>query len=178
MSQFVNFNKRSVTLPPGCKDLIDVLASTRKKRKASSVPETFAPLEIHKERFPSAGLAQLERFVGLLLHPRGEACVIQIAAEALSNPVTLYCSKAEKMAGIVLDPRDVPQEEAVRSFFHSRATGSLLESAHEGTATLLYPLPRHVAAASALVRELIQEVFALGSDAGLDFEHYDIEKTG
>ena len=73
---------------------------------------------------------------------------------------------------------DVPQEEAVRAFFHSRATEPLLESTHGGTATLLYSLPWDVAAASALVRELIQEVFALGSDAGLDFEHYDIEKTG
>jgi hypothetical protein len=178
MSQFVNFNKRSVTLPPGCKDLMDVLAPARKKRRARSVPETFAPLEIHKERFPSAGLAQLERFVGLLLHPRGEACVVQIAAEALSNPIVLYCSKAEKVAGIALGARDVPQEETVRAFFHSRATEPRLESTHGGTATLLYPLPWDVAAASTLVRELIQEVFALGSDAGLDFEHYDIEKTG
>jgi hypothetical protein len=175
MSQFVNLKKRGFTLPPGCKDLIDVLAPTRKKGKAGSVSEMFAP---QKERFPSSGLAQVERFVGLLLHPRGEAFVIQITAEALRNPITLYYIKAEKAAGIVLVTSDVPQEEAVRAFFYSRAKEPLPESTQGGSATLLYPLPCEIPAASALVRGLIQEVFALGSDAGLDFEYYDIEKTG
>src|SRR5712691_4276749 len=30
MSDFVNYNKRSITLPPGCKDLIDVLRGERR----------------------------------------------------------------------------------------------------------------------------------------------------
>ncbi len=178
MSQFVNFNKRSVTLPAGCKDLIDLLAPTGKQRKPSSSVEPFAAVELHKEHFPSSGLAQLERFVGLLLHPRGEGFALELAAQAISNPIMLYCSKPEKMAGILVDARDVPQEEAVRAFFLHRATEPLLESRHEGTLTLLYPLPWDVGATSGLVRDLLQEVFALGSDAGLDFEYYDIEKTG
>lgn len=178
MSQFVNFNKRSVTLPAGCKDLIDLLAPTGYKGKPSSSMEAFASLELHKEHFSSSGLAQLERFVGLLLHPRGEGFALEIAAQAISNPITLYCSKPEKMAGILIDTRDVPQEEAIRAFFQHRATEPLLESRHEGTLTLLYRLPWDACAASALVRDLLQEVFALGSDAGLGFEYYDIEKTG
>src|SRR5262245_59742145 len=99
MSQFVNFNKRGFGLPSGCKDLMDVLAPARKKKKARSVPEAFAPLQIHKERFPSSGLAQVERFVDLLLHSRGEAFVVEITAGALRNPIVLYRSNAEKAAG-------------------------------------------------------------------------------
>ncbi|HZR18677.1 MAG TPA: hypothetical protein VFE51_15400 [Verrucomicrobiae bacterium] len=177
MSQFVNFKKRGFTLPPGCKNLIDVLKPTLQQGKAGFTSEALAPFGIQKERFPSSGLAEIERFVERLFHPRGEAFVVEIAAQALSSPIMLFCSKTERQAGIVLEPRDVPQEEAARGFFQRRGTEPLLESGHEGTPTLLYRLPRDVGAASALVRELIQEVFALGSDAGLDFEYYDIIET-
>ncbi len=154
-----------------------MLKPARKPREAGFTAEVFAPVRIHKERFASSGLAQVERFVGLLLQPRGQAFVMQITAEALRNPITLYYIKAQKAAGLHLVTHDVPQEEAVRAFFHSRATEPLPQSG-PWAANLLYPLPCDIAAASALVRELIQEVFALGSDAGLDFEYYDLDEAG
>jgi hypothetical protein len=50
MADFVNFNKRGVSLPYGCKDLADVLKKCREKR---------APFAGDKERFMEA-YAQLE----------------------------------------------------------------------------------------------------------------------
>ena len=36
MSGFVNYKKRSITLPAGCKDLVDVLARPLRRRKDAS----------------------------------------------------------------------------------------------------------------------------------------------
>jgi hypothetical protein len=178
MSEFVNFDKRGFTLTPGCKDLIDVMARARKPAKAGTLPEAFAPRNINKEHFPSAGLAQLERFVGMLLHSRGEAFVLQIAAQALKSPFVLYRNRTEQAMVIIVAACDVPEEEAVRALFAKRGTEPLEESKHAGTTILVYPLVSQVAAVSALVTELLQEVYALGDDTGLEFEYYEIEKRG
>lgn len=55
MAQFVNYKKRSFTLPPGCKNLIDVLEPSRRQTKGHTATGGFQPLEIREERFPTAG---------------------------------------------------------------------------------------------------------------------------
>lgn len=44
MSKFVNYKKRAFTLPPGCKDLIDVLAPSRRRREAYMATGGLPPL--------------------------------------------------------------------------------------------------------------------------------------
>jgi len=178
MSQFVNFKKRGFTLPPGCKDLMDLLMPPRKRDKEPFVAQVFPPLKIHKEHFPSAGLAQLERFVEMLLNSPGEAFVVSINAEGFKFPVTLYRSNAEWATAIVLVTCDVPQEEAIRDFFAARNLDPLGKSGHEGTASLVYPLPAKVPALTTLLTQLLQAVYALGEDAGLEFTYTEIEEAG
>jgi hypothetical protein len=173
MSQFVNFNKRDITLPPGCKDLSDVLAASQKQARQEPVAEDFLGLEKHKEHFGSAGMAQLERFAGMLLHSPSLAFVVEIAAPELQFPVVL--GRCGPEISVVLTTCEVPQEEAIRDFFSRRATPPCLETRDAGTTTLVHPLPAEAAAASALVAELLQAVYALSNDAGLEFEYYEIQ---
>ena len=56
MAQFVNYKKRGITLPPGCKDLIDVMAPSRRRTKAHVGASGFPPFEIKEDRFSTAGL--------------------------------------------------------------------------------------------------------------------------
>ena len=72
MAQFVNYKKRGITLPAGCKDLIDVLGPSRRQTKAHVATCGFPPLEIKEERFPTAGLAQIGRYMSMLLQWRGQ----------------------------------------------------------------------------------------------------------
>ena len=57
MSDFVNYNKRSITLPPGCKDLIDVLppnkagAKPRDRQPPTFETETLASIPKHIGNF-------------------------------------------------------------------------------------------------------------------------------
>jgi hypothetical protein len=176
MSQFVNFNKRGFTLPPGCKNLIDLLVPRHKRGKATS--ESFTPLTMHRKHFPAGDLAQLERFAGMMLHSHGEAFVMEITAQALQWPVVLCRSNAERVTAILLTTCEVPQEEAIRAFFAGRAAEPMRESTDEGIRTLVYPLPLEIAPITALLAHLLQEVYALGDDTGLELSYHEIEKAG
>ncbi len=117
MNEFVNFKMRGVTLPPGCKDLIDLLAPTRQRARGKGSSQLFPPLEVQNERFASAGLAQLGRFVGMLLNSPAEGFVISISGKGLKFPVTLYRDNAERVTAIFLFTFGVPESEAARDFF-------------------------------------------------------------
>jgi hypothetical protein len=182
MSQFINFKKRGVTLPPGCKDLIDLLRPSHKrvKVKETSAVRAFEPWEFHKENFQTAGLAQLERFVRILLQSRGEVFFMQIDGVGLKSPVTLYrySSSAERATAIAIQAWDVPQEEAIRVFFGNRSIEPLMVSANLGTSSLVYPLPSEPVSLNALLTQLLQEVYALGEDGALEFSYHEFDKTG
>lgn len=177
MSQFVNFNKRAFTLPPGCKDLIDLLAPPRKRVRPKGGSQSLPPPKVQNERFPSAGLGQLDRFVGMLLNSPAEGFVISISAKGLRFPVSLYRSNAERVTAILLVTSDVPESEAVRDFFAVRQLRPWVNRAQEDTGSLVYRLPTEVPALTALLTQLLQGVYALGEDAGLEFTYREIENT-
>src|SRR5262245_61663673 len=116
MSQFVNYKKRGFALPPGCKDLIDVLAPSRRQRKVQMKTGSFPPLEIKEERFPTAGLAQVGRYVSMLLQWRGEMFTLSVTAQDFEFPVTLYRSRSGQTTAIVLVTKEAHQEQAIRAF--------------------------------------------------------------
>lgn len=177
MSQFVNFNKRGFTLPPGCKDLIDLLAPPRKRVREKGGSQLFPPLRVLNERFATAGLAQLDRFAAMLLNSPADGIVISISANGLRFPVSLYRSKAEGITAILLIASDVPESEAVKDFFAARKLGPLANRPQEDIGSLVYRLPTEIATLAALLAELLQGVYALGEDAGLEFRYCEIKNT-
>ena len=96
MTQFVDYKKRSFTLPPGCKDLIDVLAPSRRRSKSPIATGSFRSPEIKVERFPTEGLSQIGRFVSMMLQWKGETFMLSVTGEDFEFPVTLYRSRSEQ----------------------------------------------------------------------------------
>src|SRR2546426_9384324 len=78
MRQLVNYKKRGVELPKGCKDLIDVLQGPgRAKAPLAAVGQPV--LGGGKlERFSTRGLAQIERYVNRLFESRSKVAMVSL----------------------------------------------------------------------------------------------------
>ncbi len=94
MSQFVNYAKRGFTLPPGCRDLVDLLRYPRERAKDGSVGCGWSPLSLHERLSLPGSMDDLERLLGILVHPRGATSAIEIHAEAFPCSVMLYHGEA------------------------------------------------------------------------------------
>lgn len=176
MGQFVNYKKRSFTLPPGCKNLIDVLERSRRSTRGHVGSGGFQPFELREERIPTAGLAQIGRYVAMLLQSRAELFILSVTAQDFQLPVTLYRSRSEKAVAIVLVTKEVNREDAIRAFFEQQGLKAFLAEQDVGDArSLAYPLPLDVAHATSLTAELLRSVYGVSNEAGLDFRYYEMQ---
>ena len=66
MARCVNYEKRGVELPPGCKDLIEVLKGKWKAKKPGGLAGKWKPVP-EPDLFPSGGMGQIERYVTRVL---------------------------------------------------------------------------------------------------------------
>lgn len=175
--QFVNYRKRSFTLPPGCKNLIDVLARSRRKAKGQIATCGFPPLEIKKERVPTGGLAQIGRYMEMLLQSRGELFTLSVTGPGFQYPVAFCRSRSERTVAIILVCKDARQEQAIRTLFEQHGLEASLDhlvgDTPDATRGLAYPLPLDVARATSLATELLRNVYGLSEEAGLDFLYYE-----
>ena len=172
MSEFVNYHKRGIELPPGCKDLIDVLPTSRRQRK-TYIASGFRPAKMREERFPTAGLAQIGRYVSMLLQWQGELFTLSLTAQDFEFPVTLYRSRSEGTAAVVLVTKQAQREQAIRAFFEQQGIAAWDLGAADGSRGLAYPLPSDEARAVSLITEMLRSVYGLSDEAGIDFRYYE-----
>lgn len=179
MAQFVNYKKRGCTLPPGCKDLIDVLKLSRRRTKGHILTGGFQPLKIREQEFPTAGLAQIGRYVSMLLKFRGELFTLSIRALDFEFPVTLYRYRSEQTVSIVLVTKSARRQQAIRAFFGQQGLQVVLalRDTPDAACGLTYPLPVDLARVTSLATELLRSVYGLSDEAGLSFCCYEMEKT-
>jgi hypothetical protein len=185
MAQFVNYGKRGFTLPPGCKDLIDVLVPTRRTRGAPSNLKPFYNqandfadcVRVKVDRFPEAGLAQVERYVTMVIQSGAETFALSMTMPGLEFPVTLYHSKSEQTDAIVVLTKKPDQEQNVRAFFGRQGLGILYDSLRrevpDGVFSLVCPLPSNAEIASQLTKDLLRSVYGLTEESGIDFQYHE-----
>ncbi len=170
MNRFVNYGKRSVTLPKGCKDLIDVLQARRRSPASMATPgrATLAPdqgtlgdIAIYLAR----QLQTPSRFSNLLV-------LWGDALEAVQVPLT--------EAGLELFALIRPggaSEKAVQRVFERAGIGSAggwrVDVFGTATQLLRYRLPNAAQSAAGLVREVLRVGYGLPENARLEFYYVE-----
>src|SRR5205809_661157 len=99
-------------------------------QRSHRCPDTFAAAEPDPHghrRFPAAGLAQIGRYVSMLLQWRGELFTVSITAQDFEFPVTLFRSRHERAAAIVLVTKQPQREKAIRLFFEQQSIAAVLD---------------------------------------------------
>ena len=170
MNQFVNYQQRGIELPAGCKDLIDVL---RIEHRRVSAPN----------RAPAEGLADLQRYVSLLMDSKAKLRRLTISFRHGRLPITLALSPFCTGYGpwlvsisVFVDPTKPAEEQAVRRVFDEAGIAPLIKSLVTGVGpvrALHYPLPSDACDAGRIVAEVLRSAFDVTEQAPLWFDYLE-----
>ena len=161
MNEFVNYGTRTVTLPDGCTDLIDVL-----RDKASRIPAE--PPTVMMERVPERGLASVEKYVQRLFTSQKNLFLI-----VYHDPVEAACilqrGEQGKRISFRLKPPDIFRAEQLRRICGEAGLLPIRDGVVAGDQFLEFAMPASIPEATLLVERLLQEVYRVSPDAGLIF---------
>ena len=184
MSDFVNFNKRSITLPAGCKDLIDVL------RPHGVGLESFwdqlgTDLSHATARGSTVtgGLSEIEKYVRMAFGSRAHVFILNISPTDWRLTLSLIRVLTNPMRASVLLETNTPQEAAVRRFFvdhHMQwPAGSSTPSQFSPQLPVhlicyISPLPSDAVVLSGLASDLFRESCGLTDESELCYHHLEL----
>jgi hypothetical protein len=157
MNPFVNLQKRSIQLPKGCKDLIDVLRQPRARGIVRERGE-LAHIEHCLSRLLQSAAKRKALFI---LSLDGQAaCVLAHHDGVLAVTVWFEC-------------RNSVREEAVRGLFVEAGINPTMDDVKSSAGVpmrgLAYPLPTVAPRAAQLTAELMRRAYGVTEEASLVF---------
>lgn len=159
MNEFINFRKRSIELPAGCKDLVDVLPPPR---------ETRMPVE---------GFAHVERYLSRIFQAGAKRRSVIIWSLDYQEHVRVSNRDGVLALMVLVDTQDAIREKAVTKLFRDAGVTPVRDVDGRGDGVplrvLIYPLTPSVPAAADLIRSLLQGIYGIAHDAGLLFQYND-----
>jgi len=159
MNEFVNFQNRSIELPAGCKDLIDVLPPPR------------------EVRMPVEGFAHVERYLSRLFQSAAKRRSVVIWSLDYQEHVRVSNRDGLLTLMVLVDTQDAIREQAVLRLFREAGIPPLRDEDGRGDGiplrVLFYPLSASVPESAALIRSLLQSVYGIAHDAGLLFHYHE-----
>jgi hypothetical protein len=173
MNEFVNFKKRGVTLPRGCKDLIDLLAPP-----VQQTLERAQHAVVTRNETIAGTLSEVGRYVQMTFESRGLMFTLVISSPDRRLEVDLSRMKGGELWASAVFQRDREQEQAVREFFVRRGlevpedSGTPSHFFADLPVQLIYPispLPGDAASLSALLMDLFRQTCRLEGNAQLSF---------
>jgi hypothetical protein len=182
MSQFVNYKKRSVTLPPGCKNLIDLL----RPRGLSKLHGTISPEErptVTRGETVAGKLSEIQKYVGMMFESHAQAFTVMVSLSDERLTVDFARMTGEMMLASVVFEEDAERERLMRDFFarHGlqapRDRGRPEQFHPDLPVQLIYrisPLPSDARLLSMLTTDLFHDVCGLSDDSELMFRYYEI----
>lgn len=116
MSKFVNFKKRSVSLPPGCKDLIDLLEPSQ-RQKATELFASRPDLKATRDDSFMDRICNIGRPIGAALE--SEARMAALAVSSLDDRLSLeiYRMDGKTMSTSVTFTQSPENERKMKAIF-------------------------------------------------------------
>jgi hypothetical protein len=161
MNKFVNFGKRSVELPAGCKDLIDVLQ--RAKRDPAST------LTIHS----AEGLGDVANHLFRLLEAGAKSRYLAVTWHEM-NYVELM-NEGGAVTALAVVHEITHREQAVREVFKAASLKPIHDEAAAGWSirVLVYPLPADECILRELVSDLLRKGYGLAEAVRLEIAAWE-----
>jgi hypothetical protein len=155
MNKFVDYGKRSITLPAGCSDLIDVLQ--RPSRRPGWIDTQGV----------AQGLAVIAKHLRTLLEPASRHRNLVITWHEM-NYLHLT-SEAGLLTAVAVVHGDTGRERTVRQVFHAAGVAPILDEAVAGGAlrVLRYPLTCGASDLKKLISALLRSGLGLPDNASL-----------
>jgi hypothetical protein len=161
MNEFVNYGKRSITLPEGCKDLIDVL----RLDKPTSGPDPGEP----------GGLADVEAHIARQLQAAAKFSILLILWGHAVNIIQVVLIEGTLNLWAGMEAWG-PTEAAVREVFEHAGiplAGEPLKTLAAPTQVLGWQLPGSAGAAAGLICDLLRSGYGVAEVARLKFYYVE-----
>ena len=158
----MNYTKRGIELPQGCKDLIDVLRSGRQE-----TPSLV--------RSTTEGLRQLDGHMTRLLSASSDYGVLSILAFDLQSAVYIERVKHVLSAVVIIKQANSAAEQAVRETFRLAGAFPSLDEVpggEGGARVLRYPLPGSLSDLVALIPAVLRAACGATEHAGLYYDYH------
>ena len=168
MNEFVNYKKRDIKLPAGCKDLFDLL----QQPKLECMPtEGLSEIKIflsqlkqqpQHDYLPTEGLSDAKRYLTLLMEPPGKKNSLWIDSLNHSFAIGLSQRKGALSGLILLAKTDL---EALHKILNDAGIRPTRQAAYEVTGPITHciicPLPTDLAAVTNVIDQILRKGFAL-----------------
>lgn len=179
MSKFVNLNKRSVSLPPGCKDLVDVLQPKRECSESFAVDFAGKPPKSIVQ--VTARLTSLEEQISGLFSTSATLETLTIVTSGaidfvslarLPDHAVIACSRVSESGN----------EPAIKSIFESHGAApypspKYAEVGLESGSILSYTTPHMVRETATLIEALLRAVNDTTDETDLLFIRFTNEAS-
>ena len=180
MSEFVNYNKRDVSLPPGCKDLMDVL----RRREIPGLAEMTAYVEraVKRGGMEVGNIERTPKHIAKFFATHAFLVTLRIALLGEQLSVEFVRVKGEP-SGSVVFPVESGYDDSVRRFF---ANNHLNVTTPSGVSKFFYPelpvlsnydispFPKEPSQAAELTIGLFRDVCGVKDDDRVDYRWGEI----
>ena len=163
MNEFVNFGKRSVELPAGCKDLIDVLQQA-KRHPASTLTVRSAE-----------GLADVAKHLLRLLELGAKSWYLVITWHEMNYVELMIMNEEAVLTALAVVHENTHREQAVRGVFGAAGLTPIIDEAVAGWSVrvLGYPLPDGASSIEELISDLLRTGYGLAENVRLKFGSWE-----
>jgi hypothetical protein len=176
MSQFVNYKKRGVTLPKGCKNLMDVMPPKGPQHSGSYVIHTSCSV-VARPISVRGTVSEIGKYVELAFKPR--AFSFTLTASSLDDRIHFIVfvhHPDREMNTAVLVDKATAQAPAVKEFFEKHGRKSAVSGQFPSQEPKLgmfwiSPLPSEAGTLSKLAADLFRSVCRLNDTSELRFVH-------
>lgn len=179
--------KRDYLLPPGCKDLIDVLKLGQSRD--SPFPKSANPsnLEVKREK-ASGGLDEIETYVRMVCESAALSTSLSIEPPGTGLTISLHRMHGGIISAEAWVQDDTPQETALREFLAMQKLpvpartppwkGFFFPGLPIYPSYDLMPVPVDAACLAQRVTSLLGDVCNLTEDSSLVFHYCQVQESG
>ncbi len=166
MNEFVNMGKRSIELPGGCKDLIDVLQPAK--------PHALAKLTIS---LAAGGLADLAKHL-VNLEEQGEKNK-NLAITWHELNYLHFVNEGLFLTALLVVHDNTHREQAIRAVFAAAGLAPIRDEAVNGWSVRVLGYPLHAGASGIeeLISDLLRKGYGLAENVRLEFAFWEDETS-
>lgn len=188
MSEFVNYNKRSIQLPPGCKDLTDLFKPVWLRKLSEGVVPPDMPVVLRNDSVKET-LGNIEKHVAVVFDSRADGCHLTISSLDEKLAVSVY-RMTDSITSHITFIHDETREKAMRIFFdcHGLEVPRATEMPKEFNPAFypnipvwslfeLSPMPSGALAFSRIASDLFRDFCGMNDQSELQFSLMEFDRA-
>ncbi|HZM05818.1 MAG TPA: hypothetical protein VFC44_22690 [Candidatus Saccharimonadales bacterium] len=182
MNDFVNYKKRSVALPPGCENLLDVLQSLEEQKAQQQVLARLRAATMD-DKSVTGRLLEIGKYVGLVFESGAIIFTLTITPPDEQLTLTVYRLESGSVQAYIMFQMDSRYEVAVWDFLARRGLKAPEHSALPATfypgvpvqiTCDIVPMPNCASILSELIADLFRNVCEGTEDTALHFTYSEV----